>query len=61
MVNFCQDLWTRRSHSLAPLNKLSLVKGKKNWKWGQAENKAFLEAKRMLSKEALLSFPDFDK
>ena len=30
------------------------AKGKKNWKWGQAENKAFFEAKRMLSKEALL-------
>ena len=61
MVNFYRDLWPRRSHILAPLNKLSSVKGKKNWKWGPAENKAFLEAKRMLSKEALLSFPDFTK
>ena len=61
MVNFYRYLWPCCSHILAPLNKLSSVKGKKNWKWDQAENKAFLEAKRMLSKEALLSFPDFDK
>ena len=61
MVNFYQDLWPRRSHILAPLNKLSSVKGKTNWKWGQAEHKVFLEAKRILSKKALLSFPDFNK
>ena len=61
MVNFYRDWWPRHSHILAPLHKLSSVKGKNNWKWGQAESKAFLEAKRMLSKESLLSFPDFNK
>ena len=54
MVNFYRDLWPRRSHILIPLNKLSSAKGKKKWKWGQAENKAFFEAKRMLSKEAFV-------
>ena len=61
MVNFYRDLWPRRSHILAPLNKLSAVKSKKDFYWGPEENKAFLEAKEMLKKEALLSFPDFNK
>ena len=60
MVNFYRDLWPRRSHILAPLNKLSAVK-KKDFKWGPEEQKAFMEAKEMLKKEALLSFPDFEK
>ena len=60
MVNFYRDLWPRRSHILAPLNKLSAVK-KKDFKWGPEEQKAFMEAKEMLKKEALLAFPDFEK
>jgi len=61
MVNFYRDLWPRRSHILAPLNKLSGIKSKKNWYWGKEEQQAFLEAKEMLRKEALLAFPDFTK
>ena len=60
MVNFYRDLWSRQFHILAPLNKLSAVK-KKDFRWGPKEQKAFMEAKEMLKKEALLSFPDFKK
>lgn len=61
MVNFYRDMWPKRSHMLAPLNKLSGTKSKKNWKWGPEQEQAFLEAKEMLKKEALLAFPDFTK
>ena len=61
MVNFYRDMWKRHSHILAPLNKLAGKKGKMNWYWGPAEQKAFMEAKRMLADEAKLAFPDFTK
>ena len=61
MVNFYRDVWPRRSHILAPLNKLTSAKTKKQWHWGKEEQQAFMEAKEMLKKEALLSFPDFTK
>ena len=32
MINFYRDLWPCCSHIIAPLNKLTSVKGKKNWK-----------------------------
>ena len=50
MVNFYRDLWPRRSHILAPLNILSAVK-KKDFKWGEEEQKAFVEAKEMLKRK----------
>ena len=31
MVNFYRDVWPRRSHILAPLNKLTSTKTKKQW------------------------------
>ena len=36
MVNFYQDIFLKRSHFLAPLNKLASKKGK-DWYWGAAE------------------------
>jgi hypothetical protein len=61
MVNFYRDVWPRRSHILVPLNKLTGMKTKKDWYWGKEEEQAFMEAKAMLKKEALLAFPDFTK
>ena len=48
MVNFYRDLWPKRSHILAPLNKLSGLTSKKDFHWGKVEQQAFLEAKQML-------------
>jgi hypothetical protein len=59
MVNFYRDMWRRRSHLLAPLTEL--VSNKKNFVWGTEQQKAFDEMKRIISKETLLSFPDFAK
>ena len=59
MVNYYRDMWIRRSHLLAPLNALNR-KGVK-WQWGQAEQKAFDSIKRVMAKETLLHYPDFNK
>jgi hypothetical protein len=59
MINHCRDMWKHRSHALAPLTSLTSVNIP--WKWGEEQSKAFLEAKKILSKEALLAFPAFDK
>ena len=61
MINFYQDLWPRRLHTLAPLTKLSAVKKKRDFYWGAEEQNAFEEAKRMLANDALLAYLDFSK
>ena len=60
MVNFYQDIFLKRSHFLAPLNKLASKKGK-DWYWGATEQKEFELAKEMLTKHAILAFPDFER
>ena len=59
LVNYYRDMWRRRSHVLAPLTELTSDSVK--WKWGEEEQKAFKEAKRIISKNAMLAFPDFNK
>ena len=61
MVNYYRDMWPRRSHILAPLNDLAGKRKKKDWKWSNIEQQAFLAAKNMLIKEAMLNYPDFSK
>ena len=59
MVNYYRDMWQRRSHTLAPLTKLSSKAVP--YKWGPVEQQAFEEIKEVISREALLAFPQFDK
>ena len=59
MVNFYRDMWRRRSQLLAPLT--DLVSKTKPFKWGEKEQQSFEEIKRVISKETLLTFPDFTK
>ena len=59
MVNFYRDMWRRRSQLLAPLT--DLVSQTKPFKWGEKEQQSFEEIKRVISKETLLTFPDFTK
>lgn len=58
MVNFYRDVWKRRSHILAPLT--GLVSKKAKFQWGKEQQEAFDEMKRVISKETLLTFPDFN-
>jgi hypothetical protein len=59
LVNYYRDMWRRRSHVLAPLT--ALCSESKKWKWGDEQRTAFNEVKKILSKDAILAFPDFTK
>jgi predicted aspartyl protease len=59
MVNYYRDMWIRRSHVLAPL--VALTSKTAKWVWGAEEQKAFDTMKRIISKEVLLAYPDFNK
>ena len=57
LVNYYRDMWRHRSHVLAPLTQLTSKNVK--WRWTVKEQYAFEEAKKIVSKEAILAFPDF--
>ncbi|GAX22752.1 putative transposase [Fistulifera solaris] len=59
MINYYRDMWRRRSHLMAPLTQL--VSDKVKFHWGPEQQEAFDEIKRNISRETMLSFPDFNK
>jgi hypothetical protein len=59
MVNFYRDMWRMRSHLLAPLS--ALVSPKVKFEWRKEHQDAFEQVKRIISKETLLTFPNFNE
>jgi len=59
VVNYCRDVWVRRSHVLAPL--AALLPKTTKWKWEPEHQKAFAMAKRIIAKETLLAYPNFNR
>ena len=59
MVNYYRDMSIRRSELLAPLTKLTSKTAA--FKWTAVESKAFRDMKKALSRDTLLSYPDFSK
>ena len=59
VVNYYRDMWVRRSHVLAPLATLTSKTTK--WKWEDQHKKAFAMAKKVIAKETLLAYPNFNK
>jgi hypothetical protein len=59
LINYYRDMWTKRSHILAPLASLTSKLAK--WHWGNVEQTAFDNIKKIVAKEVLLSYPDFTK
>ena len=59
MVNYYRDMWIRRSELLAPLTKLCSKNAK--WEWTNAQQTAFNNIKKVISRETLLAYPNFDK
>ena len=59
LVNYYRFMWKHRSHVLAPLAHLT---GKTvPFKWQAEHTRAFEEMKQIVSKEVLLSFPDYSQ
>jgi hypothetical protein len=55
-------MWKRRSHILSPLTELTKVpRGSKSCKREEAKDKAFQEIKKLISKNTMLIFPDFNQ
>ena len=59
IVNYYRDMWIKRSHVLAPL--AELTSKNKQFKWGEKQSKAFALAKRIIAREVMLAYPDFNK
>ena len=59
VINYYRDMWGRRSHVLAPLARLTSKKEK--FVFQPKEKAAFAMCKRIISKEAMLAYPDFSK
>ena len=59
MVNYYRDMWIRISHILAPIHGL-LNKGQK-WSWDTEHQRAFENITRVMEKQKLLHYPDFNK
>ena len=60
MINYYRDMWIRRSELLAPLTDLC-GKTSKKFEWNDKCQKSFDLIKKLLSKEVLLAYPDFNK
>jgi hypothetical protein len=52
-------MWIRRSDVLAPLSKLTSKTTA--WHWTDVKQKAFDTMKRIISRETLLAYPNFNK
>ena len=59
LINYYRDAWIRRSDVLAPLAALTSKTTK--WKWGSEEQNSFDTMKKIISREVLLAFPDFNQ
>ena len=59
IVNYYRDMWVRRSHILAPLAKLTSKTAK--WEWTSEQRQAFLLAKKVIARQTMLAYPDFNK
>ena len=59
VINYYRYIWPRRSHTFAPLTKLTSIKRK--FKWKKVEQDAFEEIKRIVARGTLLTYPDFNK
>lgn len=59
LVNYYRYMWKRRSHIIAPL--ATLCSKSVKFQWNKEHQKAFDEIKNVVSKEVLLTFPDYTK
>ena len=56
-MNYYRDMWSRRSHTLVHLTKIT--SSRVEFKWAKIEQDDFGEIKRILARNNLLAYPDF--
>ena len=61
MVQYYRDLWPRRSEICAPLTELTRGSKKGTVAWDDRCENAFITMKRLIAKETLLAYPNFNK
>ena len=59
VINYYRDMWPRRSHMLVPLTILTSIKWK--FKWTQVEQDAFDEINRIVARDNLSAYSDFNE
>ena len=57
-MNYYHNIWARCSHALAPLTKTTSSKVKS--KWTKTEQDDFSEIKRIVDRDTLSDYPDFN-
>ena len=59
LVNYYRDMWGGQSEILSPLTALTSVNVK--WQWSDKEQNAFETMKKIMARETILAYPNFDK
>ena len=59
LVNYYRDMWSKRSHYLAPLT--ALTSSKRPFHWEPMHQRSFEAIKSIVSREVMLTYPDFSK
>mgnify|MGYP003329299580 CR=1 FL=1 len=59
IVNYYRDMWPRRLETLAPLSELTSKEAK--WDWTDVHEKSFQTMKKIVSRETLLAYPNFNE
>ena len=59
VLNYYRNMWSRLSHTLAPLTKITPSKVK--FKWNKTKQDTFEELKLIVDRDTLLAYPDFNK
>ena len=59
VINYYCIFWPRRSHMISPLDKLTSIK--RNFKWTQVEKDTFDKIKRIVARDTLSTYSDFNQ
>ena len=59
LINYYRDMWKHRSGILTPLSSMTSKQAK--WNWSKECQKAFDTIKKIVFRETLLSYPNFNK
>ena len=57
LINYYKDMWPKRAHILVPLTEL--CSSKRKFHWIDIHENSFLMAKKLISEDVLLHFPDY--